>query len=176
MKAARAHERSLEAQSVGERYDRLAQEYARRIFDELLHKPLDRERLARFAAAVRGSGEVSDMGCGPGRVARHLRVAGATLFGLGLAPGMLEQARRLNSGLPFRKGVATKICARTNYGGSPSRFTSSFSGPRKSGVVSRRQGSPLKRSSGGIGIRKWSIKAGKRTFLPERALRPRGPD
>ncbi|HVM61780.1 MAG TPA: hypothetical protein VMV72_13040 [Verrucomicrobiae bacterium] len=36
-------------------YDQVADEYARRIFDELQHKPLDRQLLDRFAASVRGS-------------------------------------------------------------------------------------------------------------------------
>jgi ubiquinone/menaquinone biosynthesis C-methylase UbiE len=90
--------------SVRESYDRLAEEYARRIFDELQHKPLDRELLDRFAAAVRGRGEICDMGCGPGHVARHLRDAGATAFGLDLSPGMLVQARKLNPGILFREG------------------------------------------------------------------------
>jgi SAM-dependent methyltransferase len=90
--------------SVRESYDRLAEEYARRIFDELRHKPLDRELLDRFAAEVRGRGEICDMGCGPGHVARHLRDAGAAVFGLDLSPGMLEQARKLNPGILFREG------------------------------------------------------------------------
>ena len=90
--------------SVRESYDRLAEEYARRIFDELRHKPLDRELLDRFAAATRGRGAVCDMGCGPGHVARYLRDAGAAVFGLDLSPGMLEQARRLNPGISFREG------------------------------------------------------------------------
>jgi len=91
-------------ESVRESYDRLAEEYARRIFTELQHKPLDREMLDRFAAAVRGRGEICDMGCGPGHVARYLRDAGATVFGLDLSRGMLEQARSLNPGILFRQG------------------------------------------------------------------------
>ncbi|HTT64427.1 MAG TPA: gamma-glutamylcyclotransferase [Bryobacteraceae bacterium] len=92
------------ANSVRESYDRMAAEYARRIYDELQHKPLDRALLDRFAAAVRGHGEVCDMGCGPGHVARYLQDAGATVFGLDISPGMLEQARRLNPGIRFREG------------------------------------------------------------------------
>jgi len=57
-------------QSIRESYDRLADEYARRIFNELQHKSLDRELLDRFAAEIGGSSEVCDMGCGPGHVAR----------------------------------------------------------------------------------------------------------
>src|SRR6202162_4597955 len=92
------------SESIRESYDRLAEEYARRIFNELQHKPLDRELLDRFAAAVRGRGEICDMGCGPGHAARYLRDAGATVFGLDLSPGMLEQARSLNPGVLFREG------------------------------------------------------------------------
>ena len=58
----------------------------------------------RFAADVAGRGEVCDMGCGPGQVARYLRDVGATVFGLDLSPRMLEQARRLNPDIQFREG------------------------------------------------------------------------
>jgi trans-aconitate methyltransferase len=51
-------------------YDRIAEDYARHIYGELAHKPLDRELLRRFAARMRG--QVCDMGCGPGQVARFL--------------------------------------------------------------------------------------------------------
>jgi ubiquinone/menaquinone biosynthesis C-methylase UbiE len=91
-------------QSIRESYDRLAGEYARRTFNELQHKPVDRELLNRFAAKVVGQGEVCDMGCGPGQVARYLRDAGATVFGLDLSPQMVEQARQLNPDISFREG------------------------------------------------------------------------
>lgn len=90
--------------SIRNDYDRLAEEYARRIFDELQGKPLDRELLNRFAADVNGRGDVCDIGCGPGHVARYLHDAGTTIFGLDLSPGMLKQARKLNPGLIFREG------------------------------------------------------------------------
>ena len=89
------------AQSVRESYDRVAEEYARRLFNELQQKPLDRELLNRFAAEVIGRGEVCDMGCGPGHVARHLRDSGTTVFGLDFSPRMLEQARQLNPNISF---------------------------------------------------------------------------
>jgi SAM-dependent methyltransferase len=92
------------ANSIRESYDRLAEEYTRRIFDELQHKPLDRELLDRFAKQTQGKGDVCDLGCGPGHVARYLRDAGACVFGLDLSPGMLEQARKLNPDIPFREG------------------------------------------------------------------------
>ena len=89
------------AQSVRESYDRVAEEYARRLFNELQQKPLDRELLNRFAAEVIGRGEVCDMGCGPCHVARHLRDSGTTVFGLDFSPRMLEQARQLNPDISF---------------------------------------------------------------------------
>jgi SAM-dependent methyltransferase len=91
-------------QSIRESYDRLADEYTRRIFDELQHKPLDRELLSRFASELAGSGEVCDMGCGPGHIARYLHDAGARVFGMDLSPRMLAQARRLNPDICFREG------------------------------------------------------------------------
>lgn len=67
-------------QSICESYDRIADEYASRIFKELKHKPLDRELLNRFASEVAGHGEVCDMGCGPGHVARYLHDVGVQTF------------------------------------------------------------------------------------------------
>jgi hypothetical protein len=53
-------------------YDRVAEEYVKRIFEELAHKPLDRALLDRFAEQMRGLGPACDVGCGPGQVARYL--------------------------------------------------------------------------------------------------------
>ena len=85
-------------------YDKLAEEYTRRIADELQHKPLDRALLDRFAEAVKGRGDVCDMGCGPGHVARYLHERGVPVVGLDISPGMLEQARKLNPDISFREG------------------------------------------------------------------------
>jgi SAM-dependent methyltransferase len=85
-------------------YDRVADEYVRRIFDELQHKPLDRQLLDRFAASVRDVGPACDMGCGPGHVARYLHEQGVQVCGVDLSPAMVEQARRLTPGVEFRQG------------------------------------------------------------------------
>jgi SAM-dependent methyltransferase len=90
--------------SIRESYDSVAEEYALRIFDELRHKPLDLKLLNRFAAEITGRGDVCDLGCGPGHVARYLRDLGTSVFGLDLSPQMIEQARRLNPGISFREG------------------------------------------------------------------------
>jgi ubiquinone/menaquinone biosynthesis C-methylase UbiE len=91
-------------QTIRKSYDRVADEYARRMFSELDNKPLDRELLTRLAAAVNGKGEICDIGCGPGHIARYLRDHGADVFGLDLSPGMLDAARRLSPEIPFRQG------------------------------------------------------------------------
>ena len=90
--------------SVRADYDRIADDYARKIYGELEHKPQDRELLIRFAAAVQGRGTICDMGCGPGHVARFLRDTGTEVFGLDLSPQMLAHAQRLNPDIPFREG------------------------------------------------------------------------
>lgn len=85
-------------------YDRVADEYARQIYDELRHKPFDREQLDGLAATVGSRGLICDLGCGPGQVARYLADRGAAVVGIDLSDGMLDQARRLNPDLTFRQG------------------------------------------------------------------------
>jgi SAM-dependent methyltransferase len=96
-----AIERTL---AVARSYDAVADEYTRRIADELAHKPLDRELLDRFAASVARRGRVCDVGCGPGHVARYLHERGVDIFGLDLSPRMVENARRLNPQIDFVVG------------------------------------------------------------------------
>ena len=85
-------------------YNCLADEYVRRIYGELQHKPLDRQLLDRFAVRVKGTGLVCDLGCGPGHVARYLREHGTQVYGIDLSPELVERARRLNPGIEFHQG------------------------------------------------------------------------
>ena len=91
-------------EGIRESYDWIADDYAREIYGELQHKPFDQQLLDRFAARIAGRGQVCDMGCGPGQVARYLRDAGAEGFGVDLSPRMVELARQLNPDIPFREG------------------------------------------------------------------------
>src|SRR5690349_3614900 len=85
-------------------YDTVADEYVRRIYDELQHKPLDRQLLDRFASEVRENGPVCEVGCGPGHVARYLHERGVQVCGVDLSAAMIAQARKLNPGIEFREG------------------------------------------------------------------------
>lgn len=85
-------------------YDHIADEYTRRIYDELRHKPLDRELLDRFAEGVRDRGVTCDLGCGPGQVARYLHERGIRVCGVDLSGEMLRRARELNPGIEFLPG------------------------------------------------------------------------
>ena len=85
-------------------YDRVAEEYARHLYDELQHKALDRELLDRFADQVRGKGLICDLGCGPGQVARYLHDKKVEVCGVDLSPGMIAEARRLNRDIEFSQG------------------------------------------------------------------------
>src|SRR5580765_3905417 len=83
-------------------YDRVADQYVAHIFDELRHKPLDRQLLDRFAESVHGHGPACDMGCGPGQIARYLHERGVDVCGVDVSAGMLECARRLNPEIEFQ--------------------------------------------------------------------------
>jgi ubiquinone/menaquinone biosynthesis C-methylase UbiE len=85
-------------------YDLVADEYARRISEELQHKPLDRRLLDRFAESVRSTGVACDLGCGPGHIARYLRQCGIPVCGMDLSLGMVERARQLNPDIAFNQG------------------------------------------------------------------------
>jgi SAM-dependent methyltransferase/ribosomal protein S18 acetylase RimI-like enzyme len=85
-------------------YDRVADEYVIRFFNELEHKPRDRELLDPFAAKVKRLGPACDLGSGPGHIARYLHEHGVDIAGIDLSPVMVQTARRLNPGLKFEDG------------------------------------------------------------------------
>ena len=93
--------KSLDLQSS---YNRVADEYTRRIAGELEHKPLDRELLDRFAMRVGPIGLACDLGCGPGHVARYLHERGLAVVGVDLSDAMVAQARQLNPDVAFHQG------------------------------------------------------------------------
>jgi SAM-dependent methyltransferase len=95
----------MDVNNTASSYDKVAQEYTQRISDELKDKPLDRQLLARFAVLTKPlSGQVCDLGCGPGHVARYLHEQGADVFGVDLSPEMVRAAAATNPGLHFQTG------------------------------------------------------------------------
>ena len=85
-------------------YDLVADEYARRLYDELRNKPLDCQLLDRFAESVRHAGLACDLGCGPGQIARYLHGCSVQVCGMDLSAGMVAQAKQLNPGIEFNQG------------------------------------------------------------------------
>lgn len=106
-------------QSLAANYDPVAEQYAIHFIDELANKPFDRKMLDWLAERVGNQGVICDLGCGPGQVARYLQTIGYNACGIDLSAGMVQQAQRLNPGIPFQQG---NMLALTNVS------ESSFSG------------------------------------------------
>lgn len=85
-------------------YDRVAEHYATEFFEELARKPFDCQQLNEFAENVRGEGDVCELGCGPGQVARYLKDRGVNVRGVDLSAEMVRVASRLNPDIPFEQG------------------------------------------------------------------------
>ena len=98
-------------------YEEVADEYVRRIYEELAHKPLDRKLLDAFAEEIKADSAgnyfepspVLDVGCGPGHVALYLQKRGVEVEGLDLTYGMLAHARRLNPEIRLVQGDLTAL-------------------------------------------------------------------
>lgn len=85
-------------------YDRVAEDYASEYFEELAHKPFDRQLLDEFAKSVSDQRVIYELGCGPGQVARYLKARGANVRGIDLSLEMVRVASRLNPDIPFAQG------------------------------------------------------------------------
>ena len=121
-------------------YDRVAGEYAGQFSDEMDKKPFDRKMLEWLAEKVEGAGQICDMGCGPGQVARYLHSLGVNVCGIDLSQEMLRQAQRLNPEISFRQGdmLALTGVADEAYGGIAA-FYSIIHVPRPSVVDALRE-------------------------------------
>jgi len=110
-------------------YDAVAEEYAKRFFDELAAKPLDRALLDCLVELTRGVGVVADIGCGPGQIARYLADHGAQAIGIDLAPEMVRLAQRLSPGISFRVGDMLALDLGANSLGGIAAFYSVIHAP-----------------------------------------------
>jgi SAM-dependent methyltransferase len=84
-------------------YDLIAVAYAEHLYRELDAKPFDREFLDRFAKTA-PSGEVLDLGCGPGHVGKYLHEQRVPIRGLDISAEMVRLAKDLNPALEFEQG------------------------------------------------------------------------
>lgn len=84
-------------------WDQVANDYARLLPDMTAETPLDRAVLAAFAEMlVEDAGAlVAEVGCGAGRVTRHLYDEGLRMIGFDLSPVMAGLARTLHADLGF---------------------------------------------------------------------------
>jgi len=115
-------------------YDRVAAEYATRIYGELAGKPFDRAILDRFAQMAGPLGPLCDLGCGPGQVARylwdHTQQPVLEIFGIDLSPEMVAKARRLNPDLRFEQGTMLALDLPDGQLGGIAAFYSIVNVPR----------------------------------------------
>ncbi|NEC86148.1 class I SAM-dependent methyltransferase [Streptomyces sp. SID12501] len=94
-------------------YDAIAEDYFNRFRSGHAAQPLERAVLAAYAEFVRGSGggsgQVADLGCGPGWVTGFLDSLGLSVFGLDVSASMLAVARREHPGLRFEQGSMLEL-------------------------------------------------------------------
>jgi len=96
-------------------YDTVAASYADLVADNLDVNPFDRAVLGLYAELVHaanrepGKPRVTEVGCGPGRIAAHLAGLGLDARGIDLSPGMIEQARSRHPALEFAVGSMTAL-------------------------------------------------------------------
>ncbi|GGS30734.1 methyltransferase [Streptomyces parvus] len=86
-------------------YDGVVELYASLFADRLETQPFSRAMIGTFAELVRATGNprAADVGCGPGHLTAMLHELGLDAFGLDLAPGMVDHARRAHPALSFQE-------------------------------------------------------------------------
>jgi SAM-dependent methyltransferase len=107
-------------------YDAAAESYAQLFHDTLRDSPLDRAILSAFAELARssGTGEIADLGCGPGHITAYLAGLGPAVFGIDASPTMIDLARQAHPRLRFEVGtMAALTIADGTLGGVLSRWS-----------------------------------------------------
>lgn len=110
---------------VRDAYDANAELYASLFLNELDLDTQSTRWLADFAElAAECSGQVVDLGCGPGSVVNHLSRLGLTATGTDISPGQVMQAREAFPDLHFDVGDLAKLeYADSSLGGIVSRHS-----------------------------------------------------
>jgi SAM-dependent methyltransferase len=91
-----------EQNSIIDCYNKTAKNYADKYIDELNKKHLDKILLRSFAIENIKSGQLIDLGCGPGQTTKYLFDCGFTeLIGVDISSSMVEVAKNINPMLNF---------------------------------------------------------------------------
>ena len=96
-------------------WDAVAHQYGILLPDMSAEAPLDRAVLSAYAEmlAEDTSATVAEIGCGTGRVTRHLHDAGLRMVGFDLSPRMTAVARTTHPHLPFAAAHAAALPVRS---------------------------------------------------------------
>lgn len=90
-------------------YDAIATAYAEHAEGEMAKRFWDRAVLTAFAESVGDGGLVTDIGCGPGRIAGFLAAHGTRVHGIDLSPAMVAWARKRFPEIDFEVGSMTAL-------------------------------------------------------------------
>lgn len=113
----------MQQQNVIDTYNKVAGNYAEKLFNELDNKPLDRLLLKAFAEENKTKGRIIDFGCGPGQTTNFLVKSGVTdLLGTDLSPEMVAKARELNPAIEFETADMLKLHYAANTFGAAVAF------------------------------------------------------
>ncbi|HOK14037.1 MAG TPA: class I SAM-dependent methyltransferase [Candidatus Kapabacteria bacterium] len=91
-------------------YDKTAENYAKKFFNEFEGKHLDRILLKAFALQCKERGKVIDFGCGPGHTTKFLFDNGIqSILGTDISTEMVKVASRLNPNILFEQADLLKL-------------------------------------------------------------------
>ncbi|HAY34007.1 MAG TPA: methyltransferase domain-containing protein [Ignavibacteria bacterium] len=91
-------------------YDKTAENYAEKFYDELINKHLDRILLNSFASENKNRGTLIDLGCGPGQTTKYLFDCGMTdILGTDISVNMIKAAKKINPHINFETADMLKL-------------------------------------------------------------------
>lgn len=94
----------MQKQNIIDCYDKTAEKYASKYFNELENKHLDKILLRAFALQNKDKGKLIDYGCGPGQTTKFLFDNDCqNILGTDLATEMVKVATRLNPNIKFEQ-------------------------------------------------------------------------
>ncbi len=108
----------MRKQNIIECYDKTAEKYASKYFNELENKHLDQILLKAFSLQNKDKGKLIDFGCGPGQTTKFLFDNGCqNILGTDLASEMVKVATRLNPKIKFEQADLLHLqCANNSFG------------------------------------------------------------